>query len=230
MTTMTPRVNAIACCAAVCSMTLTMALCGCGDNEDYLDGYEPIQQVPPRAETDEHPPAPAPREDAAEAANASSNDPNVATFLGLRGPKPESWTDQPPPNPMVDTNFVVPAPEGSQPANINVFYFGQGTGGPVEDNIQRWAGQFRTPDGGEVEPDVDSFEVDGMPVTLVELAGEYQGMSDPQARQDQLMLSAIIDAPAGRLFIRLVGDAATIEHNREDYMTFIRGLRRVDGE
>lgn len=217
------NVNTLLMSIAVCGVLLTFN--GCSDSEEYLEGYEPIQQTAPPGESADRTP---PRDSTTAPAGELSGDPTVARFLGLEAPKPETWTEEPPPNQMVETNLVVPAPEGREPANINVFFFGQGMGGPVEDNIQRWAGQFRAPDGGPVEPIVENFEVDGMPVALVELSGAYQGMGDPQPKPDQLMLSAIIDAPPGRLFIRLVGESATVEHNREDYMTFLRGLRRIE--
>ena len=205
-----------------------IVLSGCRDGDRPLDGDEPLPQTSQPTESDRPVGASPTTDPPAASAPPADDDSTFASFLGLRGPKPDSWTVEPPPNRMVDTNFRVPAPDGSRPANINVFFFGAGMGGSIEDNIDRWAGQFRSPDGGPVEPALETFETGGMTVTMVELAGSYQGMGDPEPSDDQLMLSAIIDAPAGRIFIRLVGDAATVEHNREDYMSFIRGLRRAE--
>lgn len=160
------------------------------------------------------------------------SDPTVASFLGLEGPKPATWQWQPPRNPMITANYTVPAPsgiEGARAAHLNIYYFGEGMGGPIEDNIDRWKNQFRSPDGYEVTPIVDEFEVDSMPITYVELAGEWMQMGAVSFTRDQLFLAAIIDAPAGRIFLRFAGDEKTVEANREAFMKLLHGLRRVDG-
>lgn len=160
------------------------------------------------------------------------DDPTVAAFLGLEAPKPASWQWQPPRNAMITTNYTVPAPadvENARAAHLNVYFFGEGMGGPIQDNVDRWKNQFRSADGYEVEPIVDEFEIDSMPVTFVELEGEWMQMGASWYTPNQLFLAAIIDAPAGRIFIRFAGDQKTIEHNRDSFMEMVHGLRRVDG-
>jgi hypothetical protein len=157
------------------------------------------------------------------------DDPTKATFLGLEAPKPATWQWQPPRNAMITTNYTVPGVGESRAAHLNVYFFGEGMGGPISDNIERWKNQFRSPDGYEVEPTIEEFEVDSMPVTYVELAGEWMQMGAAWYTRDQLFLAAIVDAPAGRIFIRFAGDDRTVEHNREPFMEMIHGLRRVDG-
>ncbi len=172
------------------------------------------------------------QQDRAQQSQEPPSDPTVAEFLGLQAPKPASWQWQPPRNPMITTNYSVPAPsnvQGAKAAQLNVYFFGEGMGGSVRENIDRWKNQFRSADGYEVEPKVDEFEVDEMPVTFVELEGEWMQMGAAWYTKDQLFLAAIVDAPAGRIFIRFAGDEKTISHNREPFMEMIHGLRRIEG-
>ena len=49
------------------------------------------------------------------------------------------------------------------------------------------------------------------------------------AAPDQLFLAAIVEAPAGNVYIRFVGETATVEAGRGDFVTMVRGLRKESG-
>ena len=68
-------------------------------------------------------------------------------------------------------------------AEIVVFYFGRGQGGGVQENIDRWANQFRGPEGGPVEPIVSETVVDKMDVTRVEAGFILNGVDYFSAQQ-----------------------------------------------
>lgn len=155
--------------------------------------------------------------------------PTEASFLGLTAPKPESWSTFPPSSGMRAANYRVPGLEGAGPAEVVVFFFGAGQGGPVQMNIDRWVGQFQAPGGGPVEPVRSEMEVDGMAVTMVELEGEYRGMGS-EFKPDRRFVAAIVEAPVGRVFIRLVGPTATVKANEPAFATLVEGLRRTDGQ
>ncbi len=163
------------------------------------------------------------------AAPAAPDDGTSFNVLGLGMPKPSAWVDAPLQNQMQSARLLVPGEGDAGPADIVYFYFGPGQGGDVRSNIARWTGQFMAPDGGTVEPQVSEFEVHGMAVTMVELEGVYQGMGMPQPQPGMLFLSPIIEAPVGRVFIRLVGPKATVEANREAFMAMINGLQPSTG-
>lgn len=159
------------------------------------------------------------------------SDSTRASFLGLEGPKPASWQWREPQNQMVAVNYEVPAPEdieGGEAAFLNVYFFGAGMGGSVQDNIERWRGQFRADDGSQVTQQVEQIQVNGLDVTLVELAGQWRGFGARTFTPNQLFLAGIVEAPIGRVFIRLAGDERTIEANREAFMELMRGLRVAD--
>ncbi len=154
-------------------------------------------------------------------------DPGTARFLGLTAPKPVTWIEHPPTGSMREANYTVPGRDGNEAAQIVVFYFGPTQGGTIENNISRWRSQFQLDENGDVpEPKIERFEVDSMPVTLLELTGEWMEMGTVSFTPDQVFLSAIVEAPVGKVFIRFTGPTATVQANREDFMSLLRGLRR----
>lgn len=153
-------------------------------------------------------------------------DPKVATFAGLTAPKPVTWIWSAPQRQFSVAEYAVPGRDGHDQARVDVFI----AGGSVEANIDRWKTQFRNSDGTPVEPKITPLESDGMPITLVEFAGEYRGMGMVSFTPGQLFLCAIVQTPTQQIFIRLVGPAGTVEPNREAYMDMIRNLKRVEPE
>ncbi len=162
---------------------------------------------------------------AASSANEEPVSPRFATFLGIRAPKPASWIEHPPQSPMHETTFAVPGAGGGEAAQIVVFYFGVGQGGPIDANIERWKNQFRSPEGYAAEPEVRELEIDGMAVTLVELEGEYMAMGTRWYTPHQRFISAIVDTPdQKRIFIRFVGDDATVTAHRDAFLEMIENM------
>ncbi|MHC4081577.1 MAG: hypothetical protein ACYS15_02570 [Planctomycetota bacterium] len=158
-----------------------------------------------------------------------SDDPKLAKFMGLVAPKPATWTERPPSGLGRVANYTVPGRDGSEAAHVVVHYFGRGLGGDVESNIERWQNQFRSgPDGTPPDPIVENFEADTMPVTLVELAGEWMPMGQSWYTKDQLFIAAIVATTEGSVFIRFAGQTATVEANRQAFMEMVKGLRRGD--
>ena len=180
-----------------------------------------VQPTPPTQPSDAPKPPPVPKWN-------PPADTKSVTFLGLTAPKPATWIEHPPQSSMHTTMLTVPGSDGADAANIVVFFFGPGQGGTNEANIKRWADQFKSADGKAVEPKTQSLESDGMPITLVELEGQYMGMGAASSTPNQKMLSAIVDAPAGKVFIRFVGQNTTVDANREAYLNMLKNLQRVE--
>ena len=59
---------------------------------------------------------------------------------------------------------------------------------------------------------------------LMEIHGEYMGMGGAWHKADQRMVVAMVQAPAGSIFIKMLGPDDTVLVNRDDFMDFIRGL------
>ncbi|HWB18723.1 MAG TPA: hypothetical protein VG711_00360 [Phycisphaerales bacterium] len=173
-----------------------------------------------------HPQIPAPPPtttgNAAPKQNAPPSDPTVAEFAGMTGPKPVSWQWNAPVIQFSVADYSVPGTDGTGQASIRVTV----AGGTLEQNINRWKLQFQTPEGKPVEPLISNFEANGMAVTLVELKGEYRGMG-PTWTPDTLFLTAVVQGPAGQTFVKFTGPTATVERNREAFMTMIKGLHKA---
>ena len=165
----------------------------------------------------------------ATAPNNPTKDPKTARFMELVGPKPATWIEQAPGG-MAGrvANYTLPGIDGAEAAHLYAQYFGADGAGTPQNNIRLWTASFRSPTGGPVVPTVDRFEVSGMHVTLVELAGDFKKTGGPGFHTDQLFMCAIVEAPSGPIYIRIFGQRATIERNREAYMELIRGLRIRD--
>lgn len=199
-----------------------------GESDSTLTAPAEAPPTPPAA-----PPAgvspPAESKPAAASNLTPPADSKVATFAGLTGPKPVTWIWRPPQTIAGIARlaeYAVPGRDGSDQAGIAVYE----AGGTIEQNIARWKTQFRSSDGSPAEAKVSTLESDGMPITVVEFAGEYRGMGMASFKPGQIFLCAIVQAPAGQIFVRFIGPSGTIEPNREPFMAMIRNLKKVDPE
>ena len=106
-------------------------------------------------------------------------------------------------------------------AECGVYYFGQGQGGSVQANLDRWINQFQQPDG---KPSKDAAHtakrtIHGLTVTTVEVSGTYSGMGGPMmASHPSLpgyrLLGAIVEAPQGAVFFKFTGPSKTVAANQ----------------
>jgi hypothetical protein len=113
--------------------------------------------------------------------------------------------------------YVVPGE--AEPATITVFYFGPQGGGGVEANVKRWVGQF---EGGE--PKRETKTVHGMKIHTVDVSGTYSaGMAggNQPPKEDQRMLGAIVESPAGLFFFKMVGPSTVVTANEAGWNEFV---------
>jgi hypothetical protein len=149
---------------------------------------------------------------------------------------PEKWQRKQPRVNIIDYEFEVPASDGeANPGRMTVM----GAGGSVEDNMNRWYGQFRQPDDSATSKaaKVEKKEIAGQQVTLVDVAGTYldkpggpfaggQTIERPEYR----MLAAIVETTkkgkkTGNYFIKLIGPRQTIADNKEAFEKMIDSLK-----
>ena len=107
-------------------------------------------------------------------------------------------------------------------AECVIYFFGQGQGGSVEANIDRWKSQFRAPGGKPAEAKIGKRSIHGFPVTTIDTSGEYSGIGGPLAKDTTLkpsyrLLGAIIENPGGNIFIKFTGEAKTMAANQQRF-------------
>lgn len=143
---------------------------------------------------------------------------------GIEWTAPKSWVKQPD-RPMRAATYKLPAVKGDpEDAELGVFYFGQNQGGGVDANIARWIGQFKQPDGSSSEKAAKTSKkkVNGMQVTLIDLTGNYVASMGPMqpggaTKENFRLLGAIVEAPQGAVFFKLVGPKKTVAAAQKDF-------------
>jgi hypothetical protein len=142
---------------------------------------------------------------------------------------PASWTQQPPESNMRLAQFQAGAAKGQEPANVVVYYFGKGGGGPVQANVERWESQFSGPDGKPVKAVTRSGKAGAWPVTWVELNGSYSrgvGMGPQgEGKPNQTLVAAIVETPKGNLTFHLYGPKASVAQQRKAFEAMVNGLK-----
>lgn len=91
-----------------------------------------------------------------------------------------------------------------------VFYFGKGQGGSIDENIDRWAGQFE----GSPNPTREVRTVNGMRMTRVRIDGTWtQPGADMKSQGTQpgwRLEGAIVEGPQGMVFFKMTGEAGPV--------------------
>ncbi len=149
----------------------------------------------------------------------------MLSVAGLTAPKPVAWTWVKPSVQFRTLQYTVAGgADSTSAADLIVSVFKSGDGGPIDANIERWRGQFRK---GEAMADAKTSktEVQGMPVTRVELEGDYLSMGSPAPKVGFMQLAAIVEAPGRNVFFRLTGPKATVEATRGAFDALVEGIR-----
>jgi hypothetical protein len=143
---------------------------------------------------------------------------------------PAGWVEQTPASNMRKAQFSLPKVEGDpEDAELVAFYFGQGQGGSVEANIDRWIGQISQPDGSssKEKAKTSNREVAGMKVTLVDVSGTYSNtiMGNSSPKPGYRMIAAVIETTEGPWFFKLVGPEKTVSKWSGSFDQFVNSLK-----
>lgn len=127
---------------------------------------------------------------------------------------PADWKKIEPKSRIVQYEFSSPADakEGDEKARITIME----AGGSVDENIERWYGQFEQADGKATKDKAttEKFDVDGLTVHWVDIPGSFKDSmgggpfsgGKTVLRKDYRMLGAIIVAKdQGKTFIKMTG-------------------------
>jgi hypothetical protein len=139
---------------------------------------------------------------------------------GLHWTAPVGWKAGPPQMMRAATYAVAAASGDTASSECVVYFFGAGQGGSVDANIERWKGQF-TNAGKPAAAAVSKRTARGIPMTTIDVAGEYSGLGGPMAASKPVagyrLLGAIVEGPGGNIFVKFTGPAKTIAANKAKY-------------
>ncbi len=137
---------------------------------------------------------------------------------GLRWTVPLGWRTEPAQTTRAATYTAAPVPGDTTRAECGVYFFGQGQGGSVDANVDRWKGQFAGADGAPARAQIAKRSARGLTITTVDVSGQYSGMGGPMANGAPVpgfrLLGAIVEGPQGNIFVKFTGPARTIGANQ----------------
>jgi hypothetical protein len=133
---------------------------------------------------------------------------------------------------MRAAQYVLPKAEGdSEDASLVVYYFGQGQGGSVGANLDRWVGQMQQPDGSSSKEKArtEKTTVNGLAVTLLDVTGTYTAEMSPGSgtrhnKSMSRMRAAVVETPKGAYFVKLVGPEKTVGAWDQQFNEFINSF------
>jgi hypothetical protein len=139
---------------------------------------------------------------------------------GIHWTVPSTWKSEGE-RPMRLATYQIP-----EDGECAVYYFGQGQGGSVEANIDRWKGQF---EGSKDAPKVEKRTIHGLKVTTLDVSGAYTGMGGPRApqgppKQGYRLLGAIVEGPQGSIFFKFAGPTKTVAQNQSAFEKMLATL------
>lgn len=147
---------------------------------------------------------------------------------------PDGWQSTPPSSSMRVAEFVLPRAGGdASDASLVVYFFGSGSGGSVQANLDRWIGQMTQPDGRRTQ-DVARTESrvsrGGLALTVVDVGGTYiaevtPGSTDRFNERGYRLIAAIVETPGGAHYVKLTGPAATVAKWETSVTAFLASLR-----
>ena len=146
---------------------------------------------------------------------------------------PANWKKIKPKINFIEAEFQIPAVEGDKNnGRLTVM----AAGGSIQQNVDRWIGQFKQTDGSSTKAKTNNEKmvVNGLKVHFVDITGNYmEGMGGPfgpkTERKDYRMLGAIVETPNdGRYFVKLYGPQKTIGKQLTDFKKMVESVRVVD--
>lgn len=161
----------------------------------------------------------------------------VVELDGLKSTAPAEWVGDAPMNKFRLYQFGLPKAKGDEKeksGEVVVFFFGKGSGGSMDENLKRWKGMFRAPEGKKIDDisSVEKFNVGKVPVAYLDVKGTYVFKFppfDPNAKEQRLsnyrMLSVYFDSDNGPYFIRMTGPAKSVEEQKPKFDQWLKNFK-----
>ncbi len=141
---------------------------------------------------------------------------------------PKDWKQKEPAVRIIAYEFAAPAAEGdAADGRLTVM----GAGGTIEQNVERWYGQFTQPDGSKTadKAKVEKKSIADQTVHTVDISGTYKDQRGPFApaveREKYRMLGAIVETKEGNVFFKFYGPEKTIAKHADAFWGMINSLK-----
>jgi len=144
---------------------------------------------------------------------------------------PAGWVEEERTSSMRVAQYRLPrAPGDMEDASLVLYYFGQGQGGSVTANTDRWIAQMKQADGSPVKGAKDEHLVaNGLKVTTVDLSGTYVAETAPGSgtfnnKPNYRLRAAVVETPNGSYFVKLVGPEKTVTQWNDSFLSYINSF------
>jgi len=158
---------------------------------------------------------------------------HAPTSDALKFDVPAGWVEESPSSSSRKFQYRLQRVEqDNEDAEVVVFYFAGG-GGTPQANVDRWVGQFQTPDGKPVSDKAKTShkDVNGIHVTIVDVSGTYfsslgpmQGDGEP--KPGYRMLGVIAETASGPWFIKFTGPERTVARWEPSFHSFVDSMKQ----
>jgi hypothetical protein len=224
-----PLGNLLVSCVAGLLLT---AWAGCSSNVEKVDSSKGRAPAPAGQTAQKPAPAQPPSSMPTPGGSTSAEGPTV-TMQGLTWDVASGLKSEPPPNTMRIAQYRIPSgKDGVKDGEMAVFFFGAGSGGGTQANLERWAGQFKQADGSEPmkRAKIESLtSTGGLKVTTIALSGRYEssGMGGGPSYDEAgwKLYGAVVEGQGGPWFFKAVGPESVIDAWRAELTEMFKGLR-----
>jgi hypothetical protein len=137
--------------------------------------------------------------------------------------RPADWQWVEPTSSMRKAQLTIPGADKKENGEVIFFYFGQGGGGGVKANIDRWLGQFEEP-RAKINAKTEDATVNGRKVSYVQADGTYMsGMPGgaKTAQKNTMLLGAIVESEQGNVFIRATGPLPLMKSSQATFRKMV---------
>jgi hypothetical protein len=134
--------------------------------------------------------------------------------------RPSGWKWVVPSSAMRKAQLSVPGADGGT-VDVTFFHFGQGQGGGVQANVDRWFAQFGNSNTSQSEEKVDATRVVHVQARGTFQSGMPGGPTTPL--ENYALLGAILsDDQNGDVFVKMTGPAAVVESAKPLFSEMVR--------
>jgi len=142
---------------------------------------------------------------------------------------PPDWIKETPSSALRIAQYRLPAlGDDGEDGSLVVF---NRIGGTIQQNMERWYGQFMSSDGIDNRGDLDGKieMINGMQVTYASVRGVYKtgSMGLPQdtgEKSNFMMLAAIVETPEGPYYFKAVGPENTLIRRTKEFEQLIQSI------